>query len=75
MERVIELNNTARDSINIERAKEALIDRRIGMVHLGNTKVGQLENAVLAQQEASERSPIGVRRAHERAEHTPRTAS
>lgn len=25
MERVIELNNTARDSINIERAKEALI--------------------------------------------------
>jgi hypothetical protein len=25
LERVIELNNTARDSINIERAKEALI--------------------------------------------------
>ena len=36
-----------------ERAKEALIDRRIGMVHLGNTEVGQLENAVLAQQDVA----------------------
>jgi hypothetical protein len=36
-----------------ERAKEALIDRSIGMVHLGNAEVGQLENAVLAQQDVA----------------------